>query len=119
MNAQQRARGRAGRLPPADPTPTPPGGLRPVAQPRRWREWPITAVLVGIGASLAVVAADHFKKGSVMLALSVLLGAGLRLVLPKREAGLLAVRGRVADVLTLGILGACLLVLALNVHRPS
>jgi hypothetical protein len=39
--------------------------------------------------------------------------------LPAREAGLLAVRSRVIDVLTLGGLGAALLFFALIVPPPS
>jgi hypothetical protein len=83
------------------------------------REWPITLILLGVAVSLLVVALNHFRRGTVLLALFVLLAAALRLVLPAREAGLLAVRSRLIDVLTLGGLGAGLLFFALIVPPPS
>jgi hypothetical protein len=85
----------------------------------RFREWPIALVLAAVAVSLFVVAVNHFRRGTVLLALSVLLAAVLRLVLPAREAGLLAVRSRLIDVLTLGGLGAGLLFFALVVPPPS
>ncbi len=97
---------------------TPPSGVAPEPR-RRFREWPIALVLACLAISLAVVAADHFRRGTVLLAASVLLAAALRLTLPTREAGLLAVRGRLGDVIVLGGLGGGLLMLALIVPRPS
>jgi len=95
----------------------------PIVQParveRRWREWPIGLVLACVLISLIVVAANHFRRGSVLLAASVLLATGLRLVLPARQAGLLAVRSRWVDVIALGGLGGGLMVLALVVPPPS
>jgi Protein of unknown function (DUF3017) len=83
------------------------------------REWPIAVVLAAIAVSLSVVALNHFRRGTVLLALSVLLAAGLRLALPAREAGLLAVRSRLLDVMTLAGLGVGLLIFALAVPPPS
>ncbi len=89
------------------------------AHARSWfREWPITIVLLGVAISLGVVVSNHFRRGSVLLAGFIVLAAALRLVLPSREAGLLAVRSRLVDVLVLGGLGAGLLVLALVVPPP-
>lgn len=85
---------------------------------RPLREWPVAIVLVGVAISLVVVVDNHFRRGSVLLALSVLLAAALRLLLPARVAGVLAVRSRVLDVLILGGLGTGLLVLALVVPPP-
>src|SRR5262245_41790815 len=95
----------------------------PIVQParveRRWREWPIALVLSCVTISLIVVAANHFRRGSVLLAASVLLATGLRLVLPARQAGLLAVRSRRVAVIALCRLGGGLMVLALVVPPPS
>ncbi|HKE52553.1 MAG TPA: DUF3017 domain-containing protein [Actinomycetes bacterium] len=93
--------------------------VQPVRVERRWREWPIALVLSCVTISLIVVAANHFRRGSVLLAASVLLATGLRLVLPARQAGLLAVRSRLVDVIALGGLGGGLMVLALVVPPPS
>jgi Protein of unknown function (DUF3017) len=105
---------------PADPGPAgPPAAVAPGPQPRRFREWPIALVVCGVLLSLAVVALNHFLKGTLMLAGSVLLAALLRLVLPTRRAGLLAVRGRLADVLILVVLGIGLAALAWKGPHPS
>ena len=99
--------------------PQSPPEAQPQPQPRRFREWPIGLVLACVAASLAVVAANHFRRGTYMLAATVLLATGLRLMLPAREAGLLAVRSRFVDVLVLGFLGAGMLTLAYLVPKPS
>jgi hypothetical protein len=83
------------------------------------REWPSALVLAGTVAGLAVVAADGFRPGTALIAAALLLGAALRAVLPERRAGLLAVRGRVLDVLVLAALGASLVVLTALVPPPA
>lgn len=87
---------------------------------RRWaRQWPITLVLVLVGISLVLIATDHFRRGSVLLAASVILAFFLRLMLPGREAGFLVVRSRRVDVIVLGILGIGLGIFSLWVPAPS
>jgi hypothetical protein len=76
-------------------------------------------VLLGVGLGLLVVAADHFRRGTVILGASVLLACLLRAVLPERQAGMLVVRSRWFDVLMLGVLGAALTLLALAVPPPQ
>jgi multisubunit Na+/H+ antiporter MnhB subunit len=75
-------------------------------------------VLTGVGIALTLVAMDYFRRGSVVLAGSVLLAAFLRLFLPDREAGLLVVRSRKIDVAVLGVLGALLALFAFWVPPP-
>lgn len=89
--------------------------------PRRrrwWHEWPIIVVLTGVAVALVVVALDRFRLGSLILAASVLLAFVLRLVLPKSQAGMLAVRSRTTDLIVLGALGAVLAVFAFWVPPP-
>ena len=62
-----------------------------------WRQWPIAVVLLGVIASLAVVALDHFRIGSLML----------------------AVRSKRVDLIVLGVLGGALVVFALWVPPPA
>lgn len=83
-----------------------------------WRQWPIIVVLVGVAIALTLVALDYFRRGSIVLAGSVLLAAFLRLLLPDREAGLLVVRSRRVDVVILGTLGVLLAVFAFWVPPP-
>ena len=88
---------------------------------RRWwaRQWPISLVLVLAAVSLVLIATDHFRRGSVLLAASVILAFFLRLMLPGSEAGFLVVRSRRVDVIVLGILGIGLGVFSLWVPAPS
>ncbi len=89
---------------------------------RRWRwrvrEWPITLVLLCVAAGFAVVLSHHFRRGSVVIAGALLLGSLLRLVLPARVAGLLAVRSRAFDVAVLAILGMGMFLTAVVVPPP-
>lgn len=80
------------------------------------REWPFVVVVVTAIAGLVVVAAlDRFRRGSVLFAAAFGLAAVLRLALPTRRAGLLAVRGRPFDVLAYAGLGVAIAALALAV----
>ena len=82
-------------------------------------QWPITVVLAGIVVSLAMIATDHFRRGSVGIAASVMLAFFLRLLLPDSDAGLLAVRGKRVDLAVLGVLALGLTVFALWVPAPN
>ncbi len=82
-------------------------------------QWPLMTVLTGLLVSLIVVADDHFRRGSVLFAGFVVGAFFLRLFLPERDAGWLAVRGKGIDLLCLGLLGIGLSVFALIVPPPS
>lgn len=88
---------------------------------RHWyvRQWPITLVLALVGISLLLVATNHFRRGSVLLAASVILATFLRLFLPGRDAGLMVQRSRRVDVITLAVLGIGLGIFSLWVPAPS
>ena len=92
----------------------------PAAAPRAgpFRQWPIVLVLIGVVISLTVVALGHFRRGSVLLAGTVVLAMFLRLLLREDEAGMLVVRSKVIDVVTLAVLGVALAVLAFAVPAP-
>jgi hypothetical protein len=59
---------------------------------------PYGLVLCGVAAGLAVVATNHFRRGSMLIAASVFIGALARLLLPESQVGMLAVRRRWLDV---------------------
>jgi len=82
------------------------------------RHLPVASVLALVALGLAVVASSHWRRGVVLVAGGLLLGGGLRLLLPARLAGLLAVRARWLDVATYTGLGAAILVVALVVPAP-
>jgi cation transport ATPase len=73
---------------------------------------PALAVLGVVAAGLLVVAAVDWQPGVVVLAAGLALAALLRLVLPVRRAGWLAVRGKAMDVAVLVVLATGLAVLA-------
>jgi hypothetical protein len=81
---------------------------------RAWTaEWPITLVLVGVVVGLLVSGTDGARRGTVIIAVSVLFGGVLRLLLPTSYAGVLAVRRRLIDVSTLFGFGVLLLAFGL------
>ena len=79
-------------------------------------EWPILAVLAGFGFGMTVILHDEVFQGAAVMGMSLLLAAGLRLFLPTRVAGTLAVRRRAIDVGTYTIVGTTLVVLGLLVQ---
>jgi hypothetical protein len=85
----------------------------------RLSQWPLTLVFIGIGFSLIMIATDHFRRGSVGLAVSVVLAAFLRLFLPDSQAGMLVVRSKRVDVAVLATLGVTLTIFALWVPAPN
>jgi hypothetical protein len=91
--------------------PDPPAGLL--------TEWPLVAVASVCLTGFAVVLSNHFRRGTVLFAGGLLLAAALRTVLPESAAGLLVVRSRVLDVLTLAVLGLAVLLTALVVPPPA
>lgn len=81
----------------------------------RWHDLPFALVLVGVVAAGAATAGVGFRAGGLVLAGTAFTAAALRLVLPVRWAGSLAVRSRLTDVVMLGVLTACVGGLALVV----
>jgi ABC-type phosphonate transport system ATPase subunit len=73
-------------------------------------------VAAGLITGLAVMAFGHVRSGGLVIAGTLVAGALLRLMLPRRPAGGLVVRSRLVDVLfLLGMgLGLFVIVLALD-----
>ena len=82
-------------------------------------EWPLILVLAVVATSLWIVADNHFKSGTVLFALAICLAAFLRAVLPNGAVGMLRVRSRFVDVVTMAVLGGSTLVAALIVPPPG
>jgi len=91
--------------------------LRP-SVPRRF-EWPISLVSLTLLLSLGVASADHFRRGAVLFSFGVVLAFFLRLLLPERDAGLLAVRSKRLDLVVLGSLALAVSLLSFLVPPPS
>jgi hypothetical protein len=82
------------------------------------RQLPLLAVLVGVGVGLLVVTVGRWRLGLVVMGLALVGGAVLRLLLPVRRVGFLAVRSRLTDVILMAGAGVVLTVIALAIPGP-
>jgi hypothetical protein len=78
------------------------------------RQLPLLAVLVAVGLGLVLVTFDHWRRGIVVIGLALIGAAVLRLLLPVRRVGFLAVRSRSVDVVLLAGTGLVLTVVVLT-----
>ncbi|MFF8711948.1 DUF3017 domain-containing protein [Streptomyces sp. NPDC015184] len=103
-------------------TARPEGGGRaaPGDAPAPARQWPLLAVLCTAGIGLLIVAVDPFAEafrvGTMLIGAALLGGAVLRMTV--RSVGMLAVRSRFTDLVTYGVLGFLIVMLAL-VAQPK
>jgi len=74
-------------------------------------QWPLASVLLGVFAGLVVVASSHWRAGTTLIGLAIVMG-GLFRLLPNRRVGLLAVRNKVVDTIVLLTIGIGITVLA-------
>lgn len=97
-------------------TARPEGGGRAAAgdAPAPARQWPLLTVLVTIGVGLLLVAFDVTRVGLLLVGIALLGGAVMRWCV--RSVGMLAVRSRFTDMLTYGVLGFLITLLALMVQ---
>ncbi|MFF3344470.1 DUF3017 domain-containing protein [Streptomyces sp. NPDC002779] len=97
-------------------TARPEGGGRaaPGDAPAPARQWPVLLVLVLVGTGLLVTALDAFRAGTLLIGVALIGGGLLRWLVP--DVGMLAVRSRFTDILTYGVLGTAILLLALMVQ---
>ena len=79
------------------------------------RQLPTVLVLAVAALGLLMAALVDWESGAVVLGLALLLAAGLRLTLPARQVGLLAVRSRGLDAAILLALGFALVLLARSI----
>ncbi|MGW2177408.1 DUF3017 domain-containing protein [Streptomyces sp. NPDC001732] len=103
-------------------TARPEGGGRaaPGDAPAPARQWPLLAVLCTAGLGLLIVAldpfAEAFRVGTMLIGAALIGGAVLRMTV--RSVGMLAVRSRFTDLVTYGVLGFLIVMLAL-VAQPK
>ncbi|MBB4713100.1 hypothetical protein BJ965_002982 [Streptomyces luteogriseus] len=94
-------------------TARPEGGGRAAAgdAPAPARQWPVLAVLGLAGLGLLVTAFGQFRIGTLLIGVALLGGGAMRWLLP--GVGMLAVRSRFTDIVTYGLLGTVIVLLAL------
>ncbi|MFF2521950.1 DUF3017 domain-containing protein [Streptomyces liangshanensis] len=104
-------------------TARPEGGGRaaPSDAPAPARQWPLLSVLGTTGVGLLIVGThpfdEAFRIGTILIGIALIGGAVLRRVLP--SVGMLAVRSRFTDMVTYGLLGVVIIMLALMTQpRP-
>ncbi len=85
---------------------------------RSLQQWPLLIVVGGVvlGLAIAVLVDDSWRIGCLVIGGSLLVGAVERIVLPRRDAGLMQVRSQTFDVGVLALAGVAIIVLALWVH---
>lgn len=90
--------------------------------PAELRRYPSTigglvylVVLIATCVGIGIVATGNWRLGTDWIAGGLILAAAVRLVLPGRDAGMLAVRHRLVDCLMLAGVGAILIFLAATI----
>jgi hypothetical protein len=78
------------------------------------RQWPLLTVLVLAGTGLLLVALDVTRVGLLVIGAALLAGGVLRWWV--RSVGMLAVRSRFTDLVTYGVFGVAITLLALMVQ---
>jgi multisubunit Na+/H+ antiporter MnhB subunit len=79
------------------------------------RQLPLLAVLGLVGVGLLLVSLGHWRQGLVLAGLALVGGGVLRLLLPVRRTGFLAVRSRPVDFVLMAGAGLALTVIALTI----
>ncbi|MEV0411999.1 DUF3017 domain-containing protein [Streptomyces sp. NPDC050448] len=75
------------------------------------RQWPMLSVLAATAVGLLLTALGHPRVGCLVIGVALIAASVLRRVLP--SVGMLAVRSRFTDMVTYGLLGVAITLLAL------
>ncbi|MGW7462931.1 DUF3017 domain-containing protein [Streptomyces sp. NPDC054797] len=75
------------------------------------RQWPMLSVLTATAAGLLATALGYPRIGCLVIGVALIAASALRRVLP--SVGMLAVRSRYTDMITYGVLGVAITLLAL------
>jgi hypothetical protein len=87
---------------------------------RRWTEeigryTPFVLVMAIVAAGVVLIFLYHWRIGSGLIGGSLLVAAGLRLLLPEKQLGLIALRRRFTDILLYGAFGSLMIWVALTI----
>jgi hypothetical protein len=97
-------------------TARPEGGGRAASgdAPAPARQWPMLIVAGTVGLGLLLTAFGVFRYGTLLIGVALLAAGVLRWALP--GVGMLAVRSRFTDLVTYGVLGVTIVLLALMIQ---
>ena len=79
------------------------------------RQLPLLVVLLAVGTGLLMVSIEHWRRGLIVVGMALVGGGLLRLLLPLRRVGFLAVRSRAVDVVLLAGVGVVLIAFVLAI----
>jgi len=79
------------------------------------REWALGLVLVVLVLGLLTVAVGYWRRGTEYVGVAVILAMLLRLLLPTHTVGMLAVRGRIFDTVTMLLIGGAVITFSIVV----
>jgi hypothetical protein len=95
----------------------------PMTSPRRRHpvltHLPFGLVMAVVVLGLVRILLYHWRQGTVLIGVALIMAAALRALLREEQAGLIAIRGRGVDVLTYGGLGVCVVAVALTIQGFS
>ncbi|HEX4559649.1 MAG TPA: DUF3017 domain-containing protein [Mycobacterium sp.] len=74
--------------------------------------WPILLVGLIFAAAFALVGANFWRRGSLLIGIGVGVASVLRLLLSEERAGLLVVRSKGTDFMTTAMVGAAMIYIA-------
>lgn len=77
---------------------------------------PFGLVLLIVLLGFLLVALGHWRRGSVLLGVALMLAAGMRAVVPEERLGLLAIRSRAVDVLLYSGFGLAIILVAATIR---
>jgi hypothetical protein len=81
----------------------------------RFTQLPFAVVLLVVAVAALRTVQYHWREGAALIGAALLLAGVLRAVLPTARAGLLAIRGKVVDIVTYAGLAAAVLYVALTI----
>ena len=96
------------------PLPDPEHSIAP-RKPRTTGGVVYLVVLAATALALGLVMLDRWRTGLLLFGAALLCGAAARVVVPDADAGMLGIRRKAVDVLTLVVLGSGLVVLAVAI----
>jgi hypothetical protein len=78
-------------------------------------QWPFAVVLLIVAVGLVRIVMYHWRQGTTLIGIALVVAAVLRLLLPDTRAGLLAIRKRRVDMLLYGGFGTMIVYMSLSI----
>jgi len=79
-------------------------------------QWPILTVVAIFFIAMVLVAAGFWRRGALLIGIGVGVAAGLRLLLPDEQAGLLVVRSKRLDFATMAVVCTAVVYIAFTIY---